>query len=535
MEDPPIAIHTPHNSKKRFFAASSGGGGSSSFADPDVIEIPPPATWKSKPLKQKSIVDPEVIVVDDEDYDDIMIIDEKVAPKSKGKQPVLNHFGGNTMGTDKGVSLPEANGFVKGSPLIFDDDFSGLALFDEECAMLQAYFDSVDIQSGVEATVPWWPVSTASVKQAVSASSSSVFGTVASSNIAVSDSESWSSPEPLQSKKSVSNSIHVKPKPPLPVVQSNSSSHMQASSVSPAMHGGPSASAHSHKKRATWSTSSKLPSLGTKHWSGWENAFHGYGIPSVPQAVDSSAFLSSWDCSGGIRLDDSISAGIRPVSTEGQGDTNENPILKKLEQFKKFDSVEDHSGHFYNSRKESHNQPSSWKKKINAEWKMLERDLPDTIYVRVYEARMDLLRAVIVGADGTPYHDGLFFFDVYFTPSYPNTPPIVKYHAHGLRLNPNLYNCGKVCLSLLGTWSGSGSENWLPGTSNMLQVLVSIQALILNAEPYYNEPGYAFQKSNSMGSSMSDNYSENTFLLSLKTMLYTMRNPPKPVEHTWMV
>jgi len=61
----------------------------------------------------------------------------------------------------------------------------------------------------------------------------------------------------------------------------------------------------------------------------------------------------------------------------------------------------------------------------------------------------------------------------------------------------------------------------------MLQVLVSIQALILNAEPYYNEPGYAFQKSNSMGSSMSDNYSENTFLLSLKTMLYTMRNPPK--------
>lgn len=161
---------------------------------------------------------------------------------------------------------------------------------------------------------------------------------------------------------------------------------------------------------------------------------------------------------------------------------------------------------------------------------MLERDLPDTIYVRVYEARMDLLRAVIVGADGTPYHDGLFFFDVYFSPSYPNMPPLVNYHAHGLRINPNLYNCGKVCLSLLGTWSGSGSEKWLPGTSNMLQVLVSIQALILNAEPYYNEPGYAYQKSNPMGSSMSDNYSENTFLLSLKTMLYTMRNPPKYFE-----
>lgn len=47
-----------------------------------------------------------------------------------------------------------------------------------------------------------------------------------------------------------------------------------------------------------------------------------------------------------------------------------------------------------------------------------------TIFVRVYEARMDLLRAAIVGADGTPYHDGLFFFDVNFPLTYPNTPPV---------------------------------------------------------------------------------------------------------------
>lgn len=57
------------------------------------------------------------------------------------------------------------------------------------------------------------------------------------------------------------------------------------------------------------------------------------------------------------------------------------------------------------------------------------------------------------------------------------------------RINPNLYEEGKVCVSLLGTWSGKGSETW--GThSNLLQVLISIQALILNSEPYYNEAGY---------------------------------------------
>lgn len=48
----------------------------------------------------------------------------------------------------------------------------------------------------------------------------------------------------------------------------------------------------------------------------------------------------------------------------------------------------------------------------------------DTIYVRVYESRMDLLRAVIIGAEGTPYHDGLFFFDVFFPSSYPSVPPV---------------------------------------------------------------------------------------------------------------
>jgi len=44
--------------------------------------------------------------------------------------------------------------------------------------------------------------------------------------------------------------------------------------------------------------------------------------------------------------------------------------------------------------------------------------------VRIYEDRMDLLRAVIVGASGTPYHDGLFFFDFHFPSEYPNIPPV---------------------------------------------------------------------------------------------------------------
>ena len=88
----------------------------------------------------------------------------------------------------------------------------------------------------------------------------------------------------------------------------------------------------------------------------------------------------------------------------------------------------------------------------------------------MYEDRADLLQAVIKGPQGTPYADGLFFFDVQLPAEYPDVPPRVYYHAHGDRVNPNLYENGKVCLSLLGTWAGSSVESWDPKKSNILQV-----------------------------------------------------------------
>jgi len=43
-----------------------------------------------------------------------------------------------------------------------------------------------------------------------------------------------------------------------------------------------------------------------------------------------------------------------------------------------------------------------------------------------------------------------------------------------VRFNPNLYNCGKVCLSLLGTWRGGPNEKWNEKTSTLLQVIIFI-------------------------------------------------------------
>ncbi|XAR56985.1 Ubiquitin--protein ligase [Bertholletia excelsa] len=205
-------------------------------------------------------------------------------------------------------------------------------------------------------------------------------------------------------------------------------------------------------------------------------------------------------------------------------------------QFKRFDIVSFPSDHHYAASSKYRecftNQNSELHKKIMKEWRILQNGLPESIYVRVFEDRIDLLRAVIVGSSGTPYHDGLFFFDIALPSDYPRKPPKVHYHSHGLRLNPNLYASGHVCLSLINTWSGSTVEKWNSSSSTILQVLVSIQGLVLNEMPYFNEPGNVpLQKKNpSSWIDKSLTYNEGVFSLSCKTMLYTIKKPPKGFE-----
>lgn len=82
-------------------------------------------------------------------------------------------------------------------------------------------------------------------------------------------------------------------------------------------------------------------------------------------------------------------------------------------------------------------------------------------FVRVYEQRIDLLRAVIIGPQGTPYHavcSSLTLHSLVNISIY--KPPMVTYRSYGLRLNPNLFSNGYVCLSLLNTWDGQGHEPW---------------------------------------------------------------------------
>lgn len=112
------------------------------------------------------------------------------------------------------------------------------------------------------------------------------------------------------------------------------------------------------------------------------------------------------------------------------------------------------------------------------------------VHFQFDEDNLSKMKALIIGPPDTPYENGFYFFHITFPPEYPNLPPKFTYATNfrKTRFNPNLYVCGKVCLSLLNTWHGGG-EGWTPA-NNVMSILNSIQALVLNDYPLVNEPGY---------------------------------------------
>ncbi|XP_031568634.1 uncharacterized protein LOC116303263 [Actinia tenebrosa] len=169
----------------------------------------------------------------------------------------------------------------------------------------------------------------------------------------------------------------------------------------------------------------------------------------------------------------------------------------------------------------------------------LKESLPvhpnSSIFVRQDEERMDFVRALITGPVDTPYSRGCFVFDVYFPSTYPNVPPLVKLITTGngtARFNPNLYQDGKVCLSLLGTWhGGDASEKWDPKKSSLCQVLLSIQGMILIPDPCFNEPGYEGIRGTDEGDDLSRRSNAKIRLLTVRhAMVAQLRQPPAGLE-----
>ena len=111
------------------------------------------------------------------------------------------------------------------------------------------------------------------------------------------------------------------------------------------------------------------------------------------------------------------------------------------------------------------------------------------IYHFYDESNVMNAKVMMIGPEDTPYENGFYFFNFTFPNDYPFNPPAVKYETRygNIRFNPNLYTCGKVCLSLINTWEG---PKWT-SCQSIRSVLISLRGLVLGTKhPLQNEPGY---------------------------------------------
>ena len=224
---------------------------------------------------------------------------------------------------------------------------------------------------------------------------------------------------------------------------------------------------------------------------------------------------------------------------EIEKEEKEEDIYKKILEPLKFDEAQIINTNycFQKNFDTDKGQPVKYTKRIVQEYTTLMNALPihyqASIFVRIDPDNMCAMRFLMTGPENTPYECGCFIFDLYVGNKFPQGPPSVYFlNTGGKRFNPNLYEHGKVCLSILGTWRGSISEQWNEKTSSFFQILMSIQSQILIEEPYFNEPGHESYEKNS-ALKESKYYNQHIRLYTMKhAILDLIREPTKYSQFT---
>ena len=87
--------------------------------------------------------------------------------------------------------------------------------------------------------------------------------------------------------------------------------------------------------------------------------------------------------------------------------------------------------------------------------------MADSILVRTYEDRSDLLRSLIIGPENTPYENAPFVIDWMLDANFPQTPPIAHFlswtngNGRGASVDP------LAALIDVGSWIGAGAHTRL--------------------------------------------------------------------------
>ncbi|KAK2750352.1 hypothetical protein FQN57_003832 [Myotisia sp. PD_48] len=214
-----------------------------------------------------------------------------------------------------------------------------------------------------------------------------------------------------------------------------------------------------------------------------------------------SPYLSTRDARPLLDLCEDISAVYRKIATEGGQNHGNDGLTRKVDKWEVFhqehgvlrdENVVSQDHAYYNEAMRMTYSRKGRMKRLVTEVANMVTSLPAGIFVKVGDSRPDVMRCLIMGPPDSPYGYALFDFDLFCPAEYPLQPPLVKCRSsRGRIINPNLHPDGKVCLSLLGTWhDGDAAAQWQPGKSTVLSVLISIQAMIFNEDPWRNEPAF---------------------------------------------
>ncbi|KIY45766.1 hypothetical protein FISHEDRAFT_66815 [Fistulina hepatica ATCC 64428] len=216
------------------------------------------------------------------------------------------------------------------------------------------------------------------------------------------------------------------------------------------------------------------------------------------------------------------------IASEGNANNDD-----KDSHWKRFDILPvtppDHA--FLSSTSGTHSK--TFLARLMKEYRALTNSLPDSIIMRTWEDRVDLLRCLIIGPENTPYADAPMVIDWFLDADFPHSPPKAFFHSwtqgNG-RVNPNLYEDGKVCLSILNTWQGDRTESWNPARSTLLQALVSIQGLVLVREPWFCEPAHDKLRDTPDSVVNSRLYNERAYVLSRGFVRRALERPPQGLQ-----